>query len=303
MKKLFILVFILLSLTIVYSQGKTDDIQLPDSVTINQNVKIDSSRPYALVAGGSKGIGYAIAEALAKRKYNLILIARHLDGLTNAKNKLEATYGIQVQTLSYDLSLDESATAIAAWCNERKIPLKILCNVVGLGGQEDYLTLSLDSSRYMVNLNVKSCMSLSHTLLPLLEKSAPAYILNVSSMAGFAPIPSKNLYSATKSFVTFFSYSLRYQLKEKKISVSCLAPGPVFTKQSIKQETKKTLGWLGMKMAMEPAKVGEIAVRKTLKRRMMIVPGTLAKISSTMVRILPRRVAASFYYRVGKNKK
>jgi short-subunit dehydrogenase len=118
-------------------------------------------------------------------------------------------------------------------------------------------------------------------------------------MAGFAPIPSKNMYSATKAAVIFFSYSLRYQLKKKKISVSCLAPGPVFTKPHIKKETKRTLGWLGMKMAVPPARVGEVAVRKTLKRRMMIVPGTLAKVSSTMVRILPRRMVTAIYSRVG----
>jgi short-subunit dehydrogenase len=68
-------------------------------------------------------------------------------------------------------------------------------------------------------------MALSLTLLPLLEKNAPSYILNVASMAGFAPIPIKNMYSATKSAVVFFSYSLRYQLK-KKISASvCFARG------------------------------------------------------------------------------
>jgi short-subunit dehydrogenase len=98
----------------------------------------------------------------------------------------------------------------------------------------------------------------------------------------------------------FFSYSLRYQLKEKKISVSCLAPGPVFTKPHIKKETKRTLGWWGMQMAVPPAKVGEIAVRRTLKKRMLIVPGTLAKISSVMVRILPRRTVTAIYSRVGK---
>src|ERR1700752_1745103 len=127
----------------------------------------------------------------------------------------------------------------------------------------------------MVRLNVESCMALSLLLLPLLEKNAPAYILNVASMAGFAPIPIKNMYSATKSAVIFFSYSLRYQLKDKNISVSCLAPGPVYTKPEIVQETKKQLGGLGNKMAVPVKKVGEIAVRKTLRGKMMIVPGFL----------------------------
>jgi len=258
-----------------------------------------NNHPYALVAGGSKGIGYAIAEALAKRRYNLILIARHYDSLYAAKQRLEKKYGVHVELLIHDLSEEKSAHEIAQWCKERHIPLKILCNVAGLGGARDFLKLPLDSLRYMVNLNVESCMALTLLLLPLLEKNAPAYILNVSSMAGLAPIPSKNLYSATKSAVVFFSYSLRYQLKSKKISVSCLAPGPVFTKPQIRQETVSNLGWFGKKLAVPPKKVGEVAVRKTLKKKMLIVPGTLAKTTSWMLRILPKRMAAAVYNNVG----
>jgi short-subunit dehydrogenase len=262
-------------------------------------------KPYALVAGGSKGIGYAIAEALAKRGFNLILIARHLNTLNEAKDKLECNYPIHVDVLVHDLSTDNAAEEIAKWCTERDIPLKMLFNVAGLGGSEDYLSLPLDTLRYMVNLNVSSCMALTLTLLPLLEKNAPSAVLNVSSMAGYAPIPSKNMYSATKSAVLFFSYSLRYQLKEKGISVSCLTPGPVFTKPSIKEDTKKNLGWLGMKMAVPPERVGETTVHQTLKGKMIIVPGTLAKIMSSVIRIMPRRLIVSIYSRVGKraNKK
>lgn len=257
------------------------------------------SNSYALIAGGSKGIGYGIAEALAKRKFNLVLIARHRDSLLAAKEKLESRYGIQVEILQYDLSEKQAATEIAKWCTEKNIKLKMLCNVAGLGGSGDYLSLSLDSLRYMINLNIESCMALSLTLLPLLEKNAPSYILNVSSMAGFAPIPSKNLYSATKSAVLFFSYSLSYQLKEKNISVSVLCPGPVYTKPEIVKETKRKLGWLGNNMAMKPGKVGEIAVRKTLNGKLVIVPGTLPKVLAAALRILPRRWTAAIYYKLG----
>ena len=267
-----------------------------DSLEIGSNPSnVKDSLPYAMVAGGSKGIGYAIALALAKRNYNLILIARGYDSLVAAKNKLEALYPIHVEILSYDLAKEESAPAIAKWCIARNIRLKVLCNVAGLGGAKDYLTLPLDSLRYMVNLNVESCMAMSLLLLPLLEKNTPSYILNVASMAGFAPIPAKNMYSATKAAVIFFSYGLRKQLKKKKISVSCLTPGPVFTKPQIKKVTKEKLGWFGMQMAVPPKKVGEKAVKKTLKKKMIIIPGTLAKISSTVIRTLPKRWMVGLY--------
>lgn len=259
-----------------------------------------SSGPYALIAGGSKGIGYALAEAWAKRNYNLVLVARHWDSLSSAKQKLESKFGIHVELLSYDLSREESATEIAKWCIDKNIRLKALCNVAGAGGSRDYLSTTLDSLRYMVRLNVESCMALTLTLLPLLEKNAPSYILNVASMAGFAPIPLKNMYSATKSAVIFFSYALHYQLREKNISVSCLAPGPVYTKPEIKEETRKQLGKFGDKMARTPERVGEKAVRKMLKGQMIIVPGFLANVMSGILRILPRRTAAAIYKKVGK---
>jgi uncharacterized protein len=263
---------------------------------------VSSDGYYALVAGGSKGIGYAIAESLAKRKFNLILIARNTDTLAVAKSRLEKKYNVNVETLSYDLSLESSAPAIADWCIKRDIKLKMLCNVAGLGGLDDYLKLSLDSVRYMVDLNVESGMAMTMLLLPLLEKNSPSYVMNVASLAGLAPIPTKNVYAATKAAVIYFSYGLRYQLKRKKIKVSCLAPGPVFTKKSIKEQTKQTLGWFGKKMAVPPDRVGEVAVRRTLKGRMLIIPGTLAKLSSVVIRVIPRRMAAAVYSRVDKRK-
>jgi short-subunit dehydrogenase len=152
----------------------------------------------------------------------------------------------------------------------------------------------------MVRLNVEFPMALTLELLPLLEKNSPAYILNVASMAGFAPIPVKNMYAATKSAVVFFSYALKYQLADKNISVSCLTPGPVFTKPEIVKDTKEKLGWFGMQMAVPPKKVGEIAVRETLKGKLIIVPGTLAKLSAAIVRFLPRRLMVSLYNKRAK---
>src|ERR1041385_906917 len=105
---------------------------------------------YALVAGGSDGIGYAIAKALAKRKYNLILTARHIHELSEVKRKLEKQYQIRVITLKIDLATPTAADEIATFCAEKELPLKMLCNVAGLGGNKDYLKLPLEDLRYMV---------------------------------------------------------------------------------------------------------------------------------------------------------
>jgi short-subunit dehydrogenase len=255
---------------------------------------------YALVAGGSKGIGYSIALALAKRKYNLVLIGRHADALIAAKNIFELLYKVHVKIFELDLSLPGSTEVIATWCAKEKLPLKLLCNVAGLGGKMDFLSLPLNKLRTMVSLNVSSQMALSLGLLPLLEKNAPSNILNVASMAGFAPIPEKNMYSATKAAVIFFSYALHYQLKKRMISVSCLCPGPVFTKPEIKEDTIAKLGWFGKLMAVTPTKVGEAAVRDTLVGKMIIIPGVLAKTMAVILRLLPRRAITSIYFAMGQ---
>src|SRR5450432_3019439 len=100
---------------------------LPGSSDIlhSSTLHINHHSDYALVAGGSKGIGYAIAEALARRGYNLILIARHRDSLLSAKNKFESSYHVHVEILVHDLAKEESAEAIAKWCTDRDIHLKM----------------------------------------------------------------------------------------------------------------------------------------------------------------------------------
>ncbi|MFI5195377.1 MAG: hypothetical protein ACHQD7_15020, partial [Chitinophagales bacterium] len=79
-------------------------------------------------------------------------------------------------------------------------------------------------------------------------------------------------------------------------------PGPVFTKPEIVKDTKQKLGWFGMKMALDPGTVGEVAVKKTLKKKLIIVPGGLAKISAFVIRLLPRRWVVALYGRAGKKK-
>jgi short-subunit dehydrogenase len=116
-------------------------------------------------------------------------------------------------------------------------------------------------------------------------------------MAGFAPIPVKIIYAATISAIIFF----RYQLRKYNISVSCLCPGPIFTKPEIQKETIKKLGWFGKQMAVSSEKVGEIAVRRTLKRKMLIIPGILASTLSIFLRLLPKRLISLIYCKLSSD--
>jgi short-subunit dehydrogenase len=255
---------------------------------------------WALIAGGSRGIGYHIAEALAARKYNIALVARNSEDLVVARNDIERAFPVQVEIFSSDLSLPDAAVEIASWCSEKAFRLTVLCNAAGRGGSKDYLSLPIADLRNMVRLNIESAIELTLALLPLLQKNAPSAILNIGSVAGFTPIPAKNIYSASRAALLFFSYSLRYQLTGRKISVSCCCPGPVFTKPSIEAETLKQLGWFGRRMAVDPARVAEMAVRNMLKGKMLIVPGMLSTLVSFILRLLPAGLLARIFYQSAK---
>ena len=160
--------------------------------------------------------------------------------------------------------------------------------------------MPLNDLMAIIPLNLELAVALCFMFIPLLKQTAPSYILNIGSMAGFSPIPIKNLYASTKSALHSFSYSLKYLLKENNISVSCLCPGPVFTKSSIEKETLKQLGSLGKRMTVESAWVGEYAVQGMLKRKMIIVPGKLTSLISLLLRILPHRLIAYISYTFSK---
>lgn len=251
---------------------------------------------WALIAGGSKGIGFSIAQALAKRKYNLALVARNPVDLQVAKNSLETDFNIKAETLVCDLSSSESSSLIYNWCSTKGLDINILCNAAGMGGSKDFLELSADDLRSMIRTNIESTVTLSLSLTPKLKENAPAYILNVGSLAGFSPIPSKNVYSSSKSAIHFFSYSLRQLLKPFNISVSCLCPGPVFTKPSIEKETVNQLGWAAKKMAVKVSDVGEQAVRGMLANRLLIVPGKFSLLISWLLRMLPNHLLSYSFY-------
>jgi len=251
---------------------------------------------WALIAGGSKGLGFSIAKALAKRKNNLLLIARNEAELLTSKEQLQSQYNIQVNILACDLSLPESAALIADHCKAGSLEINILCNAAGLGGAKDFPNLSLNELRTMISTNLESAVSLCFLLEPLLKQSAPSYILNIGSMAGFAPIPIKAVYASTKSALLIFSYSLRNLLKPAHISVTCACPGPIFTKPSIEEETVRQLGWFGKKMALKPDDAGEVIVRAMLNGKMNVVPGKLAKLVSFFLRIIPNGLITRLQY-------
>lgn len=184
---------------------------------------------YAVITGASKGIGKSIAIELAKKGYNLILVARSADLLMEVAKNLEDRFHVKVETLALDLSSPNAACQVTSFCESKSLPITILVNNAGYGIFGNFDTTRLDEQMDMLNLNVIALVSLSHLFIPILKKHEKSYILNIASTAAYQTVPNLNTYSASKAFVLSFSRGLSFELKSMGISVTCLCPGSTKT--------------------------------------------------------------------------
>jgi hypothetical protein len=255
---------------------------------------------YALVTGASKGIGKAIAEELAKQKFNLILVARSESLLHDTANHLKLTYNIDVVYVVKDLSNPAAPEELAKWVIDKNLPLTALVNNAGYGLWGRFEELSLKDQLDMMRIDVDCVVKLTHLLLPLLKKQKQAYILNIASTAAYQAVPTLSVYAACKSFVVLFSRGLKYEFKDTNISVTCISPGATATNfmNRAGMHSEKMLKNAD-KFNMQPTEVAKCAVSKMLKKKNEVIPGFVNRISVKMTYFVPKglteKIAAGLY--------
>lgn len=242
---------------------------------------------FALITGASEGIGRAIAEEIALRKMNIILVALPGPPLQKAACELQERYGIKVVAYETDLTEYKAPERLYEWVQKEGLRIKVLVNNAGLGHEGLFETSTLDFIDQMMQLNMRAVIHLTHLFLPQLKSCKEAYILNVGSMASFRPMPYKNIYTATKSFIFYFSRALREELRQSSVKVSVLCPGPVPTSEAVKKRMDSK-GFVGKMMVIAPNKVARIAVNKMIKGKPVIVPGLINRVILAFEKIVPR---------------
>ena len=242
----------------------------------------------ALITGASKGIGKAIAEELASRNYDLLLIARSEELLSGVADLLKEKYGISVDYLALDLSLAGAAQKALTWCQEKKYSIDILINNAGYGLSGLMDKYSLDENTNMIQVNVIAVVEMCQLFLPYLKQKSKSYILNVASSAAYQAVPYLSIYSASKAFVLSFSRGLRKELKESAVSVTCISPGATDTDFVVRAQ----IGEKGLKTAnkvnMKPSDVARIAVNGMLDEKGEVIVGLINKLGAFMVWLLPK---------------
>ena len=246
----------------------------------------------ALITGASSGIGKCMAYELAKRGIDLILVARDEEALNKIKND------VRVNTKVIALDLQVSKNVFKLYDKVQNENIDILINNAGFGLFGLFSETDLDRELEMIDLNIKAYHILTKLFLKDFIKKDSGYILNVCSSAGFMAGPRLSTYYATKNYVTKLSMAINEELRERKskVSISALCPGPVNT------NFNKVAGGGFNTSSLSSEYVAKYGIDKTLKGKMIIIPGTMMKLGIFFSRFLPYRLQLKILYRIQRKK-
>lgn len=252
----------------------------------------------ALITGASSGIGKDISIELAKKGYDLILVARDKDKLNETKDEILKDNNISIDVKDVDLSIEKECIELCDYIIEKYKNIDILVNNAGFGLCGDFVETDLNKEISMINTNITAVHILTKMFLKNMVDDNKGYIMNVASIAGFMPGPLMATYYSTKAYVVRLTESIRMEIfmKHSKVKISALCPGPVKTnfdevagvKFSIKGQSSKY--------------VAKYAVNKMLKGKMLIFPSFGVRAYRIMCKIMPDKLQAFFDYFMQKRK-
>ena len=246
----------------------------------------------ALITGASSGIGREFARQLAKCARRIVLVARRSERLANLRDELlNQNPNLDVHVRVVDLTDNAQIESLIDSLARDKVDVDLLINNAGLGDSGPFATSDPIRNEQMALVNVMALTSLTRRLLPHMVAKRRGGILNVSSSAGFLPIPGDAVYAATKAYVTSFSEALRAELRGTGVSVCAVCPGPVRTEF---QEVAKRPGGqpeMGSKIffvsVRQVARAGLAALEAD---RPLVIPGFAMKFAMFLSRLMPMPV-------------
>jgi uncharacterized protein len=244
--------------------------------------------PFALITGASKGIGKSIAELLAARGFDLLLIARSEDLLEQVAKEISRATNRNCQWLALDLAGEQAAETIYEYCNKNQMAVSVLVNNAGYGLSGKFEKYTVEEHTDMLRVNIITLTKLTRLFLPSLLKQPTAYILNIGSSASYQAVPLLSAYAASKAYVLSFSRGLFQELKKTSVSVTCICPGPTDTNFV----NRANVGTKGQKAAkqfnMSSQAVARIAVNSLFHRKPEVIAGGLNKLSAFFAWLLPK---------------
>lgn len=254
---------------------------------------------YAIVTGAAKGIGKAIAQELAQKNYNLILVDIDEIGLYKAASEIKGRHNVSVETFTIDLAEEDAPERLYRLTKKYHDHLSIVVNNAGYGLNGAFADIAYKRHINNINVNIKAVIGISHCFIPVLNRQAKAHLLNVASTTAYQSVPYLNIYASTKAFMLSFTRGLRYELRNSNIIVSALSPGSTDTDFVNRAEMGQSILNTAKKLNMTPEKVARIAVSGMLTGKAEIIPGFLNRLNAFLPKFFPKsfveRIAGNIY--------
>jgi uncharacterized protein len=187
-----------------------------------------SDRKTAVITGASSGIGAVYADRLAKRGYDLVLVARRLDRLEGLADKIRKAHGVNVEALQADLEKDSDVAKVERLLSANPA-VRVLVNNAGLARLKPLEQAPLQDSLAQIALNITALTRLTHAVLPAFRKLNEGVIINIASVLSIHAWSASAVYSGTKGFVMNFTRGLQDEFANTGVKVQLVNPASTAT--------------------------------------------------------------------------
>jgi uncharacterized protein len=243
-----------------------------------------------LVTGASSGIGAELARELARRSYNVVLVARRAEPMHQLAEELRLSHGVHADVEPCDLADDAARAELVVRLDESERTVVGVCNNAGLGTVAALLEAGVEREQQVVRLNILAVHHLTGAFLPRMVENGAGAILNVASTAAFQPLPGFATYAASKAFVQSFSEAVHEELRGTGVSVTCLFPGFTHTEFGANAGAGDKERRLPEVLWMEAPDVARVGVDAMAAGRRTAIPGLANRATMLGGRAVPRTV-------------
>jgi uncharacterized protein len=246
----------------------------------------------ALITGASGGIGYELARLFAQDHFDLVLVARNAQKLTQVADDLQRQHGISAKPIALDLATAPAPQFLFDQLQREGMTVEILVNNAGYGKFGEFAKVPLEQSLGQVQLNITALTELSKLFLqPMLDRHS-GKIMNVASTAGFQPGPLMAVYYATKAYVISFSEALANELAGSGVTITCLCPGATDTEFQARAGTENTVLFRKLR-PMDAKTVARDGYRGLMAGKTLVISGFRNWLLAEATRFGPRKLVTA----------
>ena len=254
---------------------------------MNRFQEAHGHRPWALITGGSSGMGLEYARQLAEAGCNLLLVSNQETELEKAVADLRQDNGIQVVSHYQNLATETAAEELFDYCRSQGLQIDILINNAGMFFFEELTTENEDKALTMMRLHIFTPTRLCILFGEEMKKRGYGYLINMSSMAAKLPCPGIAIYSASKSYLKSFGKSLYFEMRPYGVGVTTVCPAAIATPL---YKLKPSLLKLGVKIGLigTPQWLVRKALKGMMRKKRVVKPGFMNLYLPPLIAILPK---------------